>query len=69
MTKEQLIKIQALYSTEFKCVVFIMDMLRKGQISTSSTNEQVYDKLIEKLDECSGITQEYEQQLEILKSL
>lgn len=69
MTREQLLKIQKLYSIEFKCVVFIMDMLRKGQISTSSTNEQVYDKLIEKLDECRGVTQDYEQRLEELKNL
>ena len=60
MTKEQLAKLSLSLSIEGKCVVFIMDMLRRGEISTSSSNEEVYEKLVSKLDECSGVAEAYQ---------
>lgn len=69
MTKEQLVKLSSLYSIEFKCVVFIMDMLRRGQIKSSTPNQQVYDMLVSKLDECSGVTASYEEELERMRRM
>lgn len=37
----------------FRDVVLIMDMLRRGQISTSTTNNEVYDRLTDRLVEWS----------------
>ena len=69
MTKEQLAKLSLSLSIEGKCVVFIMDMLRQGEISRSSSNKEVYEKFVSKLDECSGVAEAYQKRLEELRTL
>lgn len=68
MTKEQLKEMQVALSVEFKCVVCIMDMLRRGEISASTMNIEVYEKVLRNIEQPEDISEEYKQRLgELMK--